>query len=66
LIKHSPICLTCNDTGAVTRSGGVDACPDCALAAEQQWRMALEVSEQMQAATARKAQRRGKPMGKAA
>ena len=35
-------------------------------AAEQDWRMAQEVSERMQATEAASARRRGKPMGKAA
>jgi hypothetical protein len=66
VIGRSPMCLTCNDTGAVKGPGGVDACPDCALAAEQDFRIASEASEQTKATKASRVRRGGKPMGKAA
>lgn len=39
-------CSECNDTGTVNGPGGIDACPDCARAAETAFRQAQVFSEQ--------------------
>ena len=66
MTRRNPICTTCNDTGAVKGPGGVDACPDCAALAEEEWRLARVASEQSQSIETARAARRGKHMDRAA
>lgn len=52
MIEHSPACWTCQDKGYLRKpgTGGIDACPACAAAAELTFRIAQESSEQQRAA----------------